>query len=601
MLTKFKCLFLVAWLVFGLCQNVSAELAAKGPINALNNFPLWYMDENGTALQLCLTPTYCTSDPAILSNPYSVVIGFGEKAFYWSAEATLSGSGASGSLFLALVASFSGSTIGFVPALGEQITFFQIAVGPISGLTPGGTYTVTHPFGVLENLVADGTGTIPLQKQDIGCASQPCDFAAVLGTTLGPFLKWDPAVFPYAPVGFIGNPGTAHKVIGSPFGTNFFRIDGPNAGGFMVNTKLTDLFKVQGNQYALAPTPLVVSRATYTRPLPSAVDVSATSKPTATLSVSGAGIITKSMTGDGNGNFFAHIPFSGTPPAVIAVTGAAATVESEVVDVVTITLAEYNADLKTLKIEASSSDRVIPPTLTASVFGNLTAGKLTVTGVLVPPIWVTVTSSVGGSDTARVSVTGNVNPVAWNDTATTFQDTPVTINVLANDTALSGDFKHPDAITITTPPAHGSTSISVDPITSIPYVTYNPSPGFVGNDSFKYTANALIDTILVSSNIATVSITVAASETLTVTKAEYTTFFKMWQISGTTTLKTGNSITLYRGTNLTDPNKIGTASVNFFGGWSFFQFFSPIDPGGATSITARSLPGTVVTFPLTIK
>jgi len=128
---------------------------------------------------------------------------------------------------MALVASFSGSTTGVVPANGEQIVFFQVVVGPLTGLTAGGVYTVTHPYGVLTNLVANSSGTIPVQRQDIGCAAAPCDFTEVLGSAIGPFLQWDTG----APAGFVGNPATAHTVVGSPFGTNVFHVEGLNAGG----------------------------------------------------------------------------------------------------------------------------------------------------------------------------------------------------------------------------------------------------------------------------------------------------------------------------------------------------------------------------------
>ena len=402
---------------------------------------------------------------------------------------------------------------------------------------------------------------------------------------------------PLPPTGFIGNPAVTHKVIGSPCGTNIFRIDGPNAGGTGVSFKQTDLFSVQGNLFTgTVPTPLVVDRATYTRPLPSAVDVIATSAPFAALQVSGTGITTTAMVGNGNGKFFAHIPLAGAPPAFVTVTANTTTTsKSEVVDVVTITLAEYNSDFKTLTIEASSTDQVTPPTLTAVGFGNLTGGKLTVTGLVVPPTDVTVVSTAGGSDTTSVFVTANVKPVARNDTAVTLKDTAVVIAVLANDTASSGALD-PASVTVVTPPANGGTS--VNPATG--EVTYTPNPGFVGKDSFKYTVDAIVDSTHLTSNVATVNITVFENETLTVTKAVYTTSLKRWQISGKSTVKSGNIITLYLGPDTTG-TVIGTAKVSLLGGWSFSGLHSSVDPGGATQITAKSGLGTVVSFPLTIK
>jgi hypothetical protein len=89
----------------------------------------------------------------------------------------------------------------------------------------------------------------------------------------------------------------------------------------------------------------------------------------------------------------------------------------------------------------------------------------------------------GGSDTATVHVTveeaPNRDPDAVDDSATTSQDTPVTIDVLANDTDPDGD-----ALTVTslTQPANGSATNNGDGT-----VTYSPNAGFSGTDVFTYT------------------------------------------------------------------------------------------------------------------
>ena len=346
------------------------------------------------------------------------------------------------------------------------------------------------------------------------------------------------------------------------------------------------------------PTPVFINQSTYTRPLPSAVNVLATSTPSATLRVSGPGITTKAMVGNGAGRFFAHIGFADTPPSFITVTASdppntPTTATSNVVDVVTITLAEYNSSISTLTIEASSSDEVVRPTLTAIGFSNLTSGRLVVSGLTVPPTGVTVVSSAGGSDTAQVAVTANIKPVARNDTALTNKNTAVVINVLANDMAISGTLD-PTTVTIVTPAGHGTTS--VDPVTGD--VTYTPNLDFAGKDSFTYTIK---DSFAQVSNVATVTINVIGSEVLTVTKAVFTRKSKLWQIKGKSTVKApGNIVTLYVGPDATGA-VIGTAGVNSLGGWSFSKRNSPVDPGIATSITAKSGLGTVLTFPLTIR
>ncbi|MGZ3605578.1 MAG: Ig-like domain-containing protein [Thermodesulfobacteriota bacterium] len=620
MLTKLKYLSMVAVLVFCLSQSASAELTDLGLVNSTNGFPFWYMDENGVGLELCLAAGgNCVFDPPIANNIFSQVIGFGENAFYWSAEADLIGSGANGSLNLALVAGFSGSTTEPIPANGEQITFFLIVVGPITGLTPGGIYTVTHPYGVLTNLIADSSGTIPAQRQDIGCAAAPCDFTPVLKTGMGPFLRWDPTILPAAPSGFIGDPTVTHKVIGSPFHTNLFRIDGPNAGGSGVNTKQTDLFKVQGKLFtgtSTLPIPLIVNRAVYTRPLPPQIEVLATSSRLASLNVSWPGFSPgATMTTDGNGNFFANISNPVSFPNSVIVTAIESgkpikIVASDLVDIVTITSAEFHPVTKALTIQAHSSDQVAPPTLTAVGFGDLAAipgdlpnQKLVVSGLTVPPAEVTVISSAGGMTTAPVSVIAR--PLAKNDSALTSRTNSVMIDVIANDIAFpvgSGTLD-PATVTIVTPPTKALGPPSVDPATGI--ITYTPDPSKftkpIQTDTFQY---KVADSFGQESNAATVTVTVAASETLTVTKAVFTTSTKRWQISGKSTVKSGNRITLYVGTGTLGSkiveNDTNSVPVNTFGGWSYSKPNSSVDPGGATTITAVSSFGTVVTFPLTI-
>jgi hypothetical protein len=97
----------------------------------------------------------------------------------------------------------------------------------------------------------------------------------------------------------------------------------------------------------------------------------------------------------------------------------------------------------------------------------------------------TVSDGKGGTATGHVSVTVsaavNHNPTANNDSATTIKNTPVKIAVLANDTDPDGD---PLIVTAVTAPAHGSAVINGDNT-----VTYTPSTGYLGGDSFRYTVS----------------------------------------------------------------------------------------------------------------
>lgn len=73
----------------------------------------------------------------------------------------------------------------------------------------------------------------------------------------------------------------------------------------------------------------------------------------------------------------------------------------------------------------------------------------------------------------------NDAPLAFNDTATTDEDTPVTINVKADDTDVDGDTLN---VTGVTQGAHGSVAINDDGT-----VTYAPAANYNGEDSFTYT------------------------------------------------------------------------------------------------------------------
>src|SRR5207244_2131784 len=85
----------------------------------------------------------------------------------------------------------------------------------------------------------------------------------------------------------------------------------------------------------------------------------------------------------------------------------------------------------------------------------------------------TISDGNGGSSTASVSVSVaavNDAPQAADDAATTSEDTPLTVAVLANDMDVDGD-----ALTISsiTQGAHGSVTVNADGT-----LTYTPDPNF---------------------------------------------------------------------------------------------------------------------------
>lgn len=97
--------------------------------------------------------------------------------------------------------------------------------------------------------------------------------------------------------------------------------------------------------------------------------------------------------------------------------------------------------------------------------------------------YMVVTDALSSSP-ATVSMTVspvNDSPVAADDTASTFANTPAVINVLANDSDIDGD-----ALTtiLATSPKNGTVAVNADQS-----VTYTPNGGFAGTDSFTYSAS----------------------------------------------------------------------------------------------------------------
>lgn len=95
----------------------------------------------------------------------------------------------------------------------------------------------------------------------------------------------------------------------------------------------------------------------------------------------------------------------------------------------------------------------------------------------------TMKDAAGATSTATVSLTVNpVNdgPFATNDGATTAEDTPITINVLANDTDADGD-----ALTVTgfSGLSHGTAQIVGNKI------VFTPNANFSGTELFSYTVS----------------------------------------------------------------------------------------------------------------
>jgi len=434
-------------LVLGLGQAAEAGLNAvdPGPYVVENGFfPAWYQDTHGLGLDLCLSGANiaanavpgglggaaCTllANPGIFDPalPLAFPTNFPDESFYFMGDAVFTAGGVDVTYVSNLEAAFGGG----LPAAGDQIVFARIRIRiTLPATAPGGNYTVTHPYGVEVFSVAPGGGIKVINAtRDIGVA--PGIFTGALAGDIGPFLRdaslptiglaCSPFLDSSVPGEcYIGDPNTARPVVGSPFGTNFVRVDGPP--GFV--SVQGNNFNVMGKVHAGAlATPLVIERTSYgTSATASQQDVFVQAPPSTNASVSATDTASQPVVmtdADANGAWYGQSASAPTPGADVSVTAsplsgpnAPTTAAKPLVDVVSITRAEYSRGAGTLTVEAASSDEATPPTLTV----NGTALAPTGVGVTqratlnlpIPPATVTVTSPNGGSDTEEVVV---VNP-----------------------------------------------------------------------------------------------------------------------------------------------------------------------------------------------
>jgi Ca2+-binding RTX toxin-like protein len=110
----------------------------------------------------------------------------------------------------------------------------------------------------------------------------------------------------------------------------------------------------------------------------------------------------------------------------------------------------------------------------------------------------TIDDGSGKSDTAIVTVTVNTPPNAVEETDTTSPATPITINILENDTDPDNS---PEPITLiaVSQPVNGTATINDNATPNDPSddsVVYTPNQGFAAQDTFTYTISDGLDTAI---------------------------------------------------------------------------------------------------------
>jgi hypothetical protein len=497
---------------------------------------------------------------------------FFDEHFWWAAGAALTPqqAGAKASLVLALEAAFSadvapGNQIVFsrirvrlqpIPVDGTYRFIHPYGEESIVGTT-GDRIFFTDDVGIgapgdFSGAITGRVGPFLLPSAAPGGA----EIAPIAGPVPGKLYLADPARL--GPVTgstlppFTDSTGTLRN-------HNIFRIEGPpgsGLGGPGVDFIETTDFSLMGRIFTgQMPSLVVADRSTYAREAADQkVDVFATAfrtaasrlpagvrppgvAPVTSFYASGCGTVL-----DAAGNFLAYTPPMGAletlmsaqnnarwgqisiasgmplPDSVCLKDNSAVDINGQPVpayhplpvnDDVKITDADFDPQTSTLTVKATSSDMLMPPTLTLTDFNApLMGGRVTVPGVTAPPAKVRVLSAARGLGefsvvSASSSSSGGDKVVAGNDTATTNEDTAVLIPVITGD-KYKGMQIDPATQPITLAIIiNGSKGTAVaSNLTGA--MTYTPNANANGNDAFTYTVTVDGKT----SNIATVAVNI---------------------------------------------------------------------------------------------
>lgn len=437
------------FLILALAPGAFAGLAAVGPFNPVappgNGFPQWYKDANGVSVDLpippagdgLIAPTMIYAPLTPTSNAVALAAGFDTEAFYFNARNPRTFQTKFGKV--TVVFGLEASYVNGIPTDGDQTVFARIRIN--APVQVAGTYTFFHPWGseTITVTAADITAKRGLRfTKDIGltpgwvsdgaggwtAVASPLGFYGALqpANTISTFLR---QVAPAPPAGWIGDGVTEATFTGSPIAYNKIRLQGPagidldgRGNNFIEATTMVISGHIPAS--TAVPLPLSLDRVTCSHiGATEHINVFLTSRAGAAVqitdAVSGAILFNGSVTSP-TGKFFAD--FVGNAPSIkVTVSGVVGftptSATANVIDYINITRPTYSLGTNILTVQATSSDwfkhPTTPPTLTVTGFGTMTVNNQGTYSLVVPltvplPPSVTVTSTVGGSDTATVAI-----------------------------------------------------------------------------------------------------------------------------------------------------------------------------------------------------
>ncbi|MCX7084105.1 MAG: Ig-like domain-containing protein [Methylococcales bacterium] len=374
----------------------NAVLLDHGPADPLLTWPSWYRDNNGLALGLCQSAsTMCLPTVADVTGFAGNV---GPEMFYNAVQfkGLNTGSDFQYNYLAGLEASYL--PVG-KPVHGTEFVFARVRISfNFTDSKKNGTYKVIHPFGVevFENVQATATTNVAGAKAatfyTVDVPLGPVmNFKGALTGPIGPFITWDnmPAngfTGPIAGEKFVGDPTLLHTFTGSPFNTNFLRIEGPvgsNLDGLGHNFIEVSQGNVVGQLWtAPIAQDLSIDQATVSSSgTTHTVDVWATSSTNQKLFLTGTNVPSLELHPSGAvaGKYHGHVeyPSNISLPNSITITNVTSNpVVSKTIgltDVVSISKASYDSNTGIIVLKAKSNDEITQPTLKVEGIPGLSA------------------------------------------------------------------------------------------------------------------------------------------------------------------------------------------------------------------------------------
>lgn len=375
-----------------------AVLLDHGPSDPTLTWPQWYRDTNGLALGLCKSqepsPNAAAGNAPMCFPPNPDPAGFagniGPEMFYNMVEFREKNTGSD--FRFRYVAGLEASYLPLgVPVHGTEVVFARIRVAlNFNDTAKNGTYTVTHPFGVevFHNVKATnntnlfGANAAVFFTSDVPLGPE-MNFDGALSGALGPFIGWD-VLLPGESLTvngttFLGDPNYAHTFSGSPYGTNYIRIDGPpgsNLDGLGNDFIQVNVANVLGQVWgAPIAQPLSINDAYKTRSADvngvNSIDVWATSSPNQKLILTGTGMPSLQLFPDGviPGKYHGHIEYPSNQgvPASVTVTNVDSnpivSKSAALKDGVEISVATFDTNTGNITVVATSTDKIGIPSL----------------------------------------------------------------------------------------------------------------------------------------------------------------------------------------------------------------------------------------------